>query len=401
MNILFVTPGYPRRGEPTTGFPNYLYRVSLALIKLGHKPVILSVGEWDGHRVEQGIEIWTVKVPIYHNCKSQTIQYALSALKTGCVLNRKIKELLSKSHIDIIQFTSLYGIALLYHEKVPAVLRLSSYAKTAFSSYQTHSPEVVKTMAFFEILSSYRCNAVFSPCKNNAIAFGNDCHRNVAVIETPFVNDAQEYDRQFYDNYLAGKKYALFFGSIYAEKGILVIAEVLETFLQNNPDYYFVFIGNADIINGERSTKLLPKKAGKYADRVIISNALEHKQLYPVIQNADFVVLPSLMENLSNACIEAMYFERVVIGTDGASFEQLIMHGVSGLLCQIGDSHDLLEKMQMAVLMGENEKKEMGRLAKKRINKLKPEYAVRNLIRLYEYVISNRKHKKQEKHFNE
>lgn len=183
MNILFVTPGYPRRGEPTTGFPNYLYRVSLALIKLGHKPVILSVGEWDGHRVEQGIEIWTVKVPIYHNCKSQAIQYALSALKIGCVLNRKIKELLSKSYIDIIQFTSLYGIALLYHEKVPAVLRLSSYAKTAFSSYQTHSPEVVKTMAFFEILSSYRCNVVFSPCKNNAVAFGYDCHRNVAVIK--------------------------------------------------------------------------------------------------------------------------------------------------------------------------------------------------------------------------
>lgn len=401
MNILFVTPGYPRRGEPTTGFPNYLYRVSLALIKLGHKPVILSVGEWDGHRVEQGIEIWTVKVPIYHNCKSQTIQYALSALKTGCVLNRKIKELLSKSHIDIIQFTSLYGIALLYHEKVPAVLRLSSYAKTAFSSYQTHSPEVVKTMAFFEILSSYRCNAVFSPCKNNAIAFGNDCHRNVTVIETPFVNDVQEYDNQFYDNYLREKKYVLFFGSLYAEKGILVISEILETFLQKNPDYYFVFIGNADIINGESSTKILQKKAGKYTDRILISDALEHKRLYPVIQNSDVVVLPSLMENLSNACIEAMYFERVVIGTDGASFEQLITHGVNGLLCQIGDSHDLLEKIQMAVLMGENEKKEMGRLAKKRVNKLKPKYAVRNLVRLYEYVISNSKYKNRRNIFNE
>jgi hypothetical protein len=57
--------------------------------------------------------------------------------------------------------------------------------------------------------------------------------------------------------------------------------------------------------------------------------------------------------------------------------------------------------MQMAALMAENDKKEMGRLAKKRINKLKPKYAVRNLERLYKYVISKSRHKKQEKHFNE
>lgn len=391
MNILFVSPGYPKRGEPTTGFPNYLYRVSLALIQLGHKPIILAVGGWDGHRVEQGIEIWTVRVPIYHGYKSQAVNYISNALQIGYALNRQIKALLNKRHIDIIQFTSLYGIALLYHGTIPAVLRLSSYAKTAFSSYQTHSPEVVRTMAFIERLSAYRCNAIFSPCKNNAVAFGRDCRRSVKVIETPFVNDVQEYDHQFYDSCLKGKKYALFFGTLYAEKGILVIAEILEKFLEANPDYHFVFIGDASSINGENPTQILQKKAGKHVDRLIISNALRHKQLYPVIWNADFVVLPSLMENLSNACIEAMYFERVVIGTDGASFEQLIRHASNGLLCQIGSSQDLLEKMQLAVSMSRSEKEEMGRLARKRIDKLKPEYAVRKLVRLYEYVISDSK----------
>lgn len=54
MNILFVSTDYPKRGKPTTGFPIYLYRVSLSLIQLGHKPVILAVGGLDGHRVEQG-----------------------------------------------------------------------------------------------------------------------------------------------------------------------------------------------------------------------------------------------------------------------------------------------------------------------------------------------------------
>lgn len=391
LNILFVSTNYPKRGQPTTGFPNYLYRVSLSLIQLGHKPMILAAGGWDSHRTERGIEIWTVGVRTYHNYKSQTLNYASSALQTGYALNRKITELLKKIHIDMIQFTSLYGIALLYHGKVPAVLRLSSYAKTAFSSYQTYSPDTVRMMALIERASSHRCNAIFAPCKKNAVEFGRDCGRKVKVIETPFVNDVQEYDYQFYDHYLQRKKYVLFFGALYAEKGILVIAEILEEFLENNPDYYFVFIGDECRINGENSTRLLQKKAGKYVDRIIISNALTHKQLYPVICAADFVVLPSLMENLSNACIEAMYFEKVVIGTDGASFEQLIVHGKNGLLCQIGSSRDLLEKMQMAAAMSGEEKAEMGKRARRRIDRLKPEYAVRKLVSLYEYVIANSK----------
>lgn len=163
----------------------------------------------------------------------------------------------------------------------------------------------------------------------------------------------------------------------------------MERFLEENPNYYFVFVGDVCSINGESASNLLCRRAGRCVERVIIFNALPHEQLYPIIRQSQFVILPSLMENLSNACIEAMYFEKVVIGTDGASFEQLITHGKNGLLCRIGDSKDLFDKMQIAVLMTEEEKGRMGKLAKRRIDKLKPEYAVKRLVQLYEYVIIN------------
>ena len=393
MNILFVTPDYPKRGRPTTGFPNYLYRVSLSLIQIGHKPIILTAGEWDGHRVEQGIEIWTVRVPVYNDYKSQTLKYIVNSLSKGYILNRKIVEMKKKMRIDVIQFTSLHGIAMFYRGRVPAVLRLSSYAKTAFASYQTYSQMTVRVMSFFERVSAGRCNTVFAPCKKNAQIFGKDCGRSVKVIETPFINDVQEYDNQYVDTYLKEKKYVLFFGTLYIEKGILVIAEILEKFLEVNSDYYFVFIGDTYNINGESSANILQRKSGAYVDRVIIWNAMPHKQLYPVIQKAEFIILPSLMENLSNACIEAMYFGKVVIGTDGASFEQLITHGKSGLLCRIGDSQDLLDKMQVAALMSDKQKLQMGKRARQRINLLDPEYVVKQLVRLYEYVIENNKRK--------
>lgn len=388
MNILFIATEYPERGKPTTGFPNYLYRVSLALVQMGHKPVILAAGRWDNHRIEREIEIWTVKVQ-HINCESYAIRYMINALHKGYILNQKIREMVEKREIDIIQFTSLEGIAMFYRCNNPSILRLSSYAKTAFDSFQTHSLITVKIMSLFERISAGRCNAVFAPCRKNAEIFGNDCKRTVKVIETPFINDVQEYDNRYVDTYLKDKKYVLFFGALYAEKGILVIADILEKFLADNPDYSFVFVGNAWRTKGERYAQILKRKAGKCIDRVMIWEALLHEQLYPVIKNADFVVLPSLMENLSNACIEAMYFGRVVIGTDGASFEQLITHGKSGLLCKIGDADDLLDKMQMAVSMSKEQKIQMGERAKKRITKLEPQYVVKQLLRLYEYVIQN------------
>lgn len=391
MNILFVSTDYPRRGQPTTGFPNYLYRVSLSLLTLGHRPIILAIGDRDSHRVDQGIEIQSVKVPLAFQTGIQAIDYIIDALRMGYILNKKMKQMTKDMQIDIIQFTSLYGIALFYYGKVPAVLRLSSYAKIAFPTFQTCSWTRVKAMSLFERMSAGRCTTLFAPCKNTADAFAKDCHRKVHVIETPFVNDVQSYDTQILDQHLKGKKYVLFFGVLYLEKGILVIADILEKFLLDNPDYYFVFVGKEDKINGEGAFSILRREAGKCVERVILFNAMTHKQLYPIIRSADFVVLPSFMENMSNACIEAMYFERVVIGTDGASFEQLITHGKNGLLCRIGDSADLFEKMQIAVAMKPEEKAHMGKLAKKRIDRLRPECAVQKLVQLYEYVIENSK----------
>lgn len=391
MNILFVTPSFPDRGKPATGFHNYLYRVSLALIQLGHKPFILTAGKRNGKRIEQGIEIRTVQILGYADYRSKTVNYAVNALRKSYILNKEISKLIKKIPMDVIQFTSLEAISLFYHEDIPAVLRLSSYARITFSTYEIHSRMEVIVMAAMERLSAGRCRAVFAPCRNTAKEFAKDIQRKVYVVETPFVNDVQTYDNTYVDTYLSGKRYVLFFGTLYAVKGIYVIAEILRKFLKENPEHYFVFIGDVKSIKGESPVKILQKAAGEYADRILIGKALPHEQLYPAIRQADFVVLPSLMDNLSNACIEAMYFERVVIGTDGASFEQLITHGENGLLCKIGDAKDLLEKMQAAVAMNREQKELMGKKARKRIDKLKPEYAVKRLLCLYEHIIEEQK----------
>ena len=266
-------------------------------------------------------------------------------------------------------------------------MRLSSYTKKQNPIVDALDRHTIVVASMLELAAGRRCSAVFAPSNVTAKAFEKDFGRRVYVFETPYVNQVVTYDDSFYEKNLKGKKYVLFFGRLYYVKGITVIAEIIEKFLEKYQDYYFAFVGEALPIQGRSSVDIIMDGAGKYRDRVIISKALEHKRLYPVIENADFIVMPSIIDNFPNACIEAMALSRLVIGTDGASFEQLITDRKSGLLCKIGDAGDLLEKMETAADMDNQEKQKIGEQAKLRIMKLHPDIVVKKLVRFYEAVV--------------
>lgn len=385
MNILFAANDYMEYG----GFHNYLHRVTSALRDMGHKVVIVKCGKRNIHKYADGIEIWEVEV--YYSNYHQCIDVVENNIRASRCINKKIREICNNEKIDIIQFTSLRSLPLLYFGKVPSVMRLSSYTKKAYPTFETLSKDTVRVMSLFEIMAGKRCNAVFAPSEVTARAYEEDFHKRVYVIESPFINDARKVDGRIAEVQLKNRKYVLFFGNLYYEKGILTIAGMIERFLKNNQEYFWVFAGKALFINGENAIKILSDAAGAYKDRVIFLGELPHEQLYPVIQNSDFVVLPSIMENFSNACIEAMYFSKIVIGTDGASFEQLIDDHINGFLSRIADSDDLLDKVQEVVNLSAEMKRQMERKAHERTRRLKPEIVVKQLVRFYESVIEKAK----------
>lgn len=388
MVILFVAPFYETKGEmPKGGLNMYLRRVTGAMKKFGHVPIIISLGARDIHYIENDMEVFFVQCPHIWSGNAK-FDHICDLAHKSIVMNHKIAELLKKRRIDIIQFPSIWGLAAFYYGRTPAVMRMSAYTKFYGRDYGGDKSEV-DVRAFFERAASRRCNAVFAPSTVIADAFAQDIHRPVSVIESPFWNEVKAFDDSVYREALNGKKYFLFCGRLVENKGILVIAEILQSFLQSNPEYYFVCCGIAS--SGTRNlVKILHKEAGPYKDRFIYMESLPHSQLYPIMQHADFVVCPSLIENFSNVCLEAMYFRCVVIGTDGASYEQLIDDGINGMLCKPGDAEGLLKKMREAAAMSKDEKEKMGRMARRRIDKLAPEYVVKKLIRYYQYIIDNR-----------
>lgn len=389
MTVLFVTPYLRKRGEMPKGggLEAYVLRVAGALGKLGHTPIVLASGASEVHYYEDGIEFFFIKCHFPINFGNSVFGMMCQKIEQSWEINREIAGLLKKREIDIIQFPQTFGTAACYFKQTPAVMRLSSYAKTCF--VDSYTGIQLRIESFLERLGAKRCNSVFAPSYVVADAFSKDIHRKVSVIESPFWNDAAECDNSIYQEKLSGKKYVLFIGRLSIEKGIVEMTEVIYRFFEANPDYFLVCCGDDDSINGRSTLHALKKAAECFKERVIHLKTMPHETLYPVIQHADFVICPSRMENLSNACMEAMYFGRVVIGTNGTSYEQLIKDGVNGLLCRPKNPKDLLDKMNKAAAMSKAEKASMGKNAQKMIERLAPKYTVNELLRYYQYVIDN------------
>lgn len=135
------------------------------------------------------------------------------------------------------------------------------------------------------------------------------------------------------------------------------------------------------------ANELVREYAGRYADRVIYVGGPVREQLYPLIDNAELCILPSRIENLSNACIEAMAMGKVVVATNGASYEQLIDDRVSGFLCERDNPESFLQAVEEALSMNEEEKQKMIEKASMRIQQLSPEIIYEKYFDFYKQVM--------------
>ena len=133
-------------------------------------------------------------------------------------------------------------------------------------------------------------------------------------------------------------------------------------------------------------------RAGKYRERVIyLGEIREPNELYMIIKNAYACVLPSRADNLPNTCIEAMGLGKIVIGTYGASFEQLIKNKESGLLIKRDSPKALIKAVDYLMGMTEGEWSEMGKKAKESVVRMSPDKIYEQLILFYKKVINQKK----------
>jgi len=397
MRIAFLTFEYITEPTFDGGLANYLRRVSIAMQRRGHSVEIFTESNVDETIEHDGVIVHRVRPPerLVGWIRRMTRYYyshdAMRIVPFALKMRRRVLHRHRQAPFDIVQAPNLLsmGLGLTYRSSLPVIVRASSYQPLC-RQYDRLTPydssRSTRLIDRIERHTICRAAAVYAPSEVIANAFRRHVRPDVDVIRPPFLLDDVVLDPSVYQDHLTGFRYLLFFGTIKVLKGGITLGSALKQVLPRFSDLHMVFVGKDMPIKGVPGKSVMQyilEQAGEWSDRVHYFDRLPREQLYPIIKGASGIVLPSRIDNFPNACLEAMAFGKVVIGTEGASFEEMMEDGVSGILVPRDDPISLADAMARLWQMSEAEKARIGEAAKARLQPLGPDNACRVLEQYY------------------
>lgn len=223
-----------------------------------------------------------------------------------------------------------------------------------------------------------KINKIVTPSnfyKKQLMEYGIEDNRIIAI---PNFLDIYKYDIQTRDD-----GYALYFGRLSKEKGILNLVEAFSNI--KNQKLYIAGDGpEKESIERIIQTRNLEKN-------IKILGFLNEKEMQEKIANCKFVVLPSIWyDNCPYSILETLTIGKPVIGSDIGGIPELVRDKINGLIFEHDNILDLEEKMK---LLFENKElvEEYGIKAKKIAQKeyAKDEYYDK-LIEIYKDVLGDK-----------
>jgi glycosyltransferase involved in cell wall biosynthesis len=391
LRIAFATPEFVTEDHFDGGLSNYINRVSKVLAQLGHDVHVITLSTKNEDTFDhEGVMVHRVmpKRGWYrlNRLTGSSLTTTLHWLNFSTQTYRKLKQLHRRQPFHLIQYPNysscgLFSIPLL---RAAHVVRASSH-QSQLNDAAGVKRDVDSTVAgLLESLQYKLTRNIHAPSR--AI---QQTLRDARLLRTPFYLETGTLDSAVYDRFLRDRKYVLFFGRFQLHKGFHVLARALPRFLSHCRDAHVALVGrDMETPLASSMAAFARAQCNGFGERLIIVEKLPHSQLYPVIAGAQLVVLPSLIDNLPNACLEAMGLGRVVIGTEGTSFEELITDGVNGFLVPPGNPEALADKM---IAAWTNERvAEMSSAAKEKAMEFAPEKTIPSLLNYYSEVLSNR-----------
>ena len=273
MRIALITTEYVTEENYDGGLANYTHRLALALIQLGHDPVVFVSSEKDESFNYQGVIVFRIKSKLIlpKNIKFQFLIRKIYRLAyffyQSWKLNKKINQINLLNPFDILQYTQLDGVGLFRPKHIPVVIRLSSYTPWVRKAYEIKGGWLQDLVEYWALR---KADKIFCPSKIIAEIVMEKYKFSVTVIESPFFIEAMQFDDNKYQEYLAGRRYLLFFGTIGILKGVKVIAKIVRDFLNDHPEFVFVFVGK-DIGTDKKNSMIdfVKEKANPFQERVV------------------------------------------------------------------------------------------------------------------------------------
>jgi glycosyltransferase involved in cell wall biosynthesis len=136
-----------------------------------------------------------------------------------------------------------------------------------------------------------------------------------------------------------------------------------EQALRQNPRLYFVIVGDGQL----RPRLEITCRERLIHERFAFTGWVEYECVTDYYNLADVVIMPSESEGQSRVYLEAQACGRTLLASDIASAREVVVHGKTGLLFQLGDIEDLTNKTLAAA--GNTQLREcIGRQARERVS---------------------------------
>jgi glycosyltransferase involved in cell wall biosynthesis len=398
MHIGLVSFEYPTSQAPAGGLAAYTQKIARGLAGRGHDvSVIYTNTHTSIWRERERVSVYAIQTfrfnrHLFQFRKPRFIFQVIEKLIVAGQIRRAVMAIHKKKPFDIVQSPEINApaLALIANTKFPVVCRCSGYLPIRMAS----SHKKRELSGFFshwqEIQMINGADRAFAPSQYIVNIYEQFEMLNLDLLRTPFDDVAGQFDHQFYEQHLHGKEYLLYPNTLSRLKGIDIFAQALPKLLARFPNLHVVFLGqDTGYQSYERAIDYIKERVGAFHDRIFYHQPILKTSLYPVMQKALGVVVPSRIDNYPNSCLEAIMLGVPVIGTYQSSIEEIIEDGKTGYLAQNADSESLYQALcKLLALDSKGRQRMADNLAEAKRNILS-EDRLGQLIEYYQNTISS------------
>lgn len=353
VRFAFVAPTFVT--EPNSGgMGAYLHRLTRALRDLGHEPEVFTLsGERPGPIAFEDIRVERVGPAddlalrligrLSRVRPAMDLSDVAGRVAGALGLSRAFRRRDAARPFDVLQ-SSDYGLAGLFIRKHPARLHLvrCSWAADLFIEADGNLGKLDSRL--YSRLDRHcvrKADIAYAPSRFVATYYREAYGLKLEVVRPPFFLETEIASELPWE---LPPRYFMYFGAICPRKGTDVLAAALPLVWRQEPGFTMVWAGE------EWDGALDAYRAlwGGRASQVSWLGLIPKPQVYAVLRRAEVAVIPSRVDNLPNTVIESLLFRVPVIGSRGASIDELIEPGRTGELVPVGQPAALADALVRA-----------------------------------------------------
>lgn len=353
MRIAFITPEYPSELPNAGGLATYVHRMARLLKDFGHEPeVFVTSDNESATNSYEGVPVHRVafdRQPRSHRIGVRAsrclVPFDLSNSSAYLLLNsyalaRALELRHASAPFNLVQSADYLATCLFVRRRSGLVHAVRcSTAADLYNAFDLDRSMFGSARAYLERLAIKRADVAYSPSRYLADYFKREHGINVRVVRPPAHFEISVAPPP---TLVLPSRFFIHFGMLMERKGTALLAEALPLAWEMAPDLMMVWSGK--FIN-QSKLRRWQSLWGDRAKQVRITGPLPRKVLYSILQRADAAVLPSQVDNLPNTVIESLSLGIPVLGSRGASVDELVEEGTTGHLVELGDVDGLAETL--------------------------------------------------------